>query len=152
MVTYNALSIPNYHKLIKGVYDLKTEYGSTDRYWNSATFLDTSYLRHPKHQTVQVLQGEKNWSDKIFQDAQYCDFLGVPLFEKEYIGYSDVEIQKIKRTHDWMISPIDEKALITQRRNFGYYFKAHDERRGTDFCKTFPELADFYNNCLEIKL
>jgi len=152
MVTYNALSIPNYHKLIKGVYDLKTEYGSTDRYWNSATFLDTSYLRHPKHQTVQVLQGEKNWSDKIFHDAQYCDFLGVPLFEKEYIGYSDVEIQKIKRTHDWMISPIDEKALITQRRNFGYYFKAHDERRGTDFCKTFPELADFYNNCLEIKL
>ena len=47
----------------------------TDRYWNSATFLDTSYLRHPKHQTVQVLQGEKQWSDKIFQDAQYCDFL-----------------------------------------------------------------------------
>jgi hypothetical protein len=152
MVTYSALSIPNYHKLIKGVYDLKTEYGSGDRYWNSATFLDTSYLRHPKHQTVQVLQEEKQWPDKIFKDAQLIDFLGVPLFEKEYIGYSDVEIQKIKRTYDWMISPIDAISLKTQRRNFGYYFKAHDERRGTDFCKTFPELADFYNKCLEIKL
>ena len=72
MVTYNALSIPNYHKLIKGVYDLKTQYGSTDRYWNSATFLDTSYLRHPKHQTVQVLQGEKQWSDK---DISRCTIL-----------------------------------------------------------------------------
>ena len=51
-----------------------------------------------------------------------------------------------------MISPIDEKALKIQRRNFGYYFKAHDERRGTNFEKTFPELADFYNKCLEIKL
>ena len=36
MSTYNALSVPNYHKLIEGVYDLKKQYGSSDRYWNSA--------------------------------------------------------------------------------------------------------------------
>ena len=150
MVTYNALSVPNYDKLIRGVYDLKTQYGSDDRYWNSATFLDTSYLRHPKHQTVQVL--EPHWADKIYADAQLVDFLGVPLFEKEYIGYSDVEIQKLKRTFDWMKSPIPEKQLETQRRNFGYYFRAHDERRGTDFCATFPELEEFYRKCLEIKI
>tara|TARA_B100000900_G_scaffold356181_1_gene325816 strand:+ start:4752 stop:6200 length:1449 start_codon:yes stop_codon:yes gene_type:complete len=150
MVTYNALSVPNYHKLIRGVYDLKTTYGSDDRYWNSATFLDTSYLRHPTHQTVQVL--EPHWADKIYADAQLVDFLGVPLFEKEYIGYSDVEIQKLKRTYDWMKSPVDEKRLKTQRRNFGHYFRAHDERRGTDFCATFPELEEFYRKCLEIKL
>ena len=150
MVTYNALSVPNYDKLIRGVYDLKTQYGSDDRYWNSATFLDTSYLRHPTHQTVQVL--EPHWAEKIYQDAQLVDFLGVPLFEKEYIGYSDVEIQKLKRTFDWMKSPIPEKQLETQRRNFGYYFRAHDERRGTDFCATFPELEEFYRKCLEIKI
>jgi organic radical activating enzyme len=150
MVTYNALSVPNYDKLIRGVYNLKTEYGSDDRYWNSATFLDTSYLRHPTHQTVQVL--EPHWADKIYADAQLVDFLGVPLFEKEYIGYSDVEIQKLKRTYDWMKSPIDEKRLETQRRNFGYFFRAHDERRGTDFCATFPELEEFYRKCLEIKI
>ena len=150
MVTYNALSVPNYDKLIRGVYDLKTQYGSDDRYWNSATFLDTSYLRHPKHQTVQVL--EPHWADKIYADAQLVDFLGVPLFEKEYIGYSDVEIQKLKRTFDWMKSPIPENQLETQRRNFGYYFRAHDERRGTDFCATFPELEEFYRKCLEIKI
>jgi hypothetical protein len=150
MVTYNALSVPNYDKLIRGVYDLKTQYGSDDRYWNSATFLDTSYLRHPKHQTVQVL--EPHWADKIYADAQLVDFLGVPLFEKEYIGYSDVEIQKLKRTFDWMKSPIPENQLESQRRNFGYYFRAHDERRGTDFCATFPELEEFYRKCLEIKI
>ena len=80
MVTYNALSVPNYDKLIRGVYDLKTTYGSDDRYWNSATFLDTSYLRHPTHQTVQVL--EPHWADKIYADAQLVDFLGVPLLRK----------------------------------------------------------------------
>jgi len=150
MVTYNALSVPNYDKLIRGVYDLKTLYGSNDRYWNSATFLDTSYLRHPSHQTVQVLP--EKWADNIFKQAQLVDFLGVPLFEKDYIGYSDVEIQKIKRTYDWMKSPIDERKLLEQRANFYNYFSAHDKRRGTDFKKTFPELADFYEECKNIKL
>ena len=74
------------------------------------------------------------------------------MFDYSYIGYSDIEIQKIKRTYDWMIAPVDEERLKTQRRNFGYYFEAHDKRRGTDFCKTFPEFADFYHDCLNIKL
>ena len=46
----------------------------------------------------------------------------------------------------------DEKKVLEQRYNFGKYFQEHDKRRGTDFCKTFPELADFYRYCLEIKL
>mgnify|MGYP001330740412 FL=1 len=63
MSTYNALSVPSYKKLIEGVYQLKEEYSSPDRYWNSATFLDSSYLRYPQHQTVQVLPME--WSNEI---------------------------------------------------------------------------------------
>ena len=150
MVTYNALSVPTYNKLIDGVYDLKQTYGSADRYWKSASFLDTSYLRYPTHQTVQVLP--KVWEKAVYQQAKQADFLGVPVFDYSYIGYSDIEIQKIKRTYDWMIAPVDEERLKTQRRNFGYYFEAHDKRRGTDFCKTFPEFADFYHDCLNIKL
>ena len=38
------------------------------------------------------------------------------------------------------------------RYNFGKFFQEHDKRRGTNFCKTFPELADFYRQCLEIRL
>ena len=68
MSTYNALSVPNYHKLIEGVYGLKEKYGSSDRYWNSAVFLDSSYLRFPSHQTVQVLPDK--WTKNIFEQAQ----------------------------------------------------------------------------------
>ena len=39
------------------------------------------------------------------------------------------------------------KDMTNQRRNFGNFFTAHDERRGTDFKKTFPELADFFEYC-----
>jgi hypothetical protein len=150
MVTYNALSVPNYIKLINGIYDLKSSYGSNDRYWNSAVFLDTSYLRYPTHQTVQVLPYD--FADLVFQQAQRADFLSVPLFENKYIGYSDIEIQKIKRTYDWMISPIDDRRLYEQRYNFGKYFEEHDVRRGTDFKKVFPELADFYEFTKTLKL
>ena len=150
MVTYNALSVPNYHKLIDGVYQLKKDYGSSDRYWKSASFLDTSYLRYPTHQTVQVL--EDGWEKAVYQQARQIDFLGVPMFDHAYVGYSDIEIQKVKRTYDWMVADVDENQIKRQRRNFGYYFRAHDERRGTDFCKTFPELEDFYRKCLEIEL
>jgi organic radical activating enzyme len=150
MSTYNALSVPNYDKLIEGVYTLKKEYGSPDRYWNSATFLDSSYLRYPQHQTVQILPME--WSNEIFKQAQFADFLAIPIFEHMHIGYSDIEIQKIKRIYDWMVSRNDDEDLNRNRRDFGMFFKEHDKRRGTDFCNVFPELADFYHKCLEIKL
>ncbi len=41
---------------------------------------------------------------------------------------------------------------MNHRYNFGKYFQEHDKRRGTDFCKIFPELEEFYQDCLEIKL
>jgi hypothetical protein len=56
MSTYNALSVFNYEQLIHNVYKLKDVYASTDRYWNSAVFLDSSYLRYPLHQTVQIFR------------------------------------------------------------------------------------------------
>ena len=152
MSTYNALSVPNYTKLIDGVYDLKKTYGSNDRYWNSAIFLDSSYLRFPTHQTVQVLPDE--WNRKIFEQAQLADFYGVPAFDKQHYGYSDIEIQKLKRIWDWKIAHWTEKEqqVREHRYNFGKYFQEHDKRRGTNFCKTFPELEEFYRKCLEIKL
>ena len=152
MSTYNALSVPNYSKLIEEIYGLKQQYGSSDRYWQSATFLDSSYLRHPTHQTVQVLP--QSWSDEIFKQAQLMDFLGVPLFESKHIGYSDIEVQKVKRIYDWRIAEWEgkEKQVNEHRYNFGKFFKEHDKRRGTDFRKIFPELAEFYNDCLRIKL
>ena len=152
MSTYNALSVPNYHKLIKGIYDMKTKFGSSDRYWVSALFLDSSYLRYPTHQTVQVLPDE--WNHYILKQAQYVDYLGVPLFDHRYIGYSDIEIQKIKRIYDWKLAqwPDKEKHVKEYRYNFGKFFQEHDKRRGTNFSSTFPELEEFYRKCLEIKL
>jgi len=147
MSTFNALSIPSYYQLVNGIYELKKTYTSSDRYWTSAVFLDSSYLRHPRHQTVQVLPLE--WADEVYRTAQYANYLGIPKFDHRHVGYSDIEIQKIKRIYDWMHAYKDPKLLEKNRANFGRYFKAHDERRGTNFIETYPELEDFYRKCLE---
>ena len=76
--------------------------------------------------------------------------MGTPAFEHSHVGYSDIEIQKIKRTYDWMIAPQDEELLNKRRSNFYRYFEAHDGRRGTNFLKTFPEFKDFYNECKQL--
>ena len=49
-------------------------------------------------------------------------------------------------------SSFDSEQLKKQRYNFGKYFEAHDNRRGTSFKRTFPELADFFEECKRIKL
>lgn len=148
MSTYNALSVPNYHKLIDGVYDLKSQYTTSERYWDSAVILDSSYLRYPTHQTVQVL--DSTWDDVVFKQAQQTTFLETP--NPIIPGYLDIEIQKIKRIYDWMITRDKNLELNTQRYDFGKYFTEHDKRRGTNFEKTFPELADFFNYTKTIKL
>jgi hypothetical protein len=150
MVTYNALSVPNFHKLIDGVYQLKDTYQSTDRFWNSATFLDSSYLRFPSHQTVNLLP--YNFSEKVLDQVKLMNYYATPSFSPKQIGYSDIEIQKIKRIYDWMLSPIDAMDQMKNRYSFYKFFSEHDKRRGTNFCKTFPELEEFYNFCSTIQL
>lgn len=150
MSTYNALSVVKYNTLISEIYKLKEVYGSSDRYWNSATFLDTSYLRFPQHQSIRVLP--LSFSDNILDQSKLINYYATPSFDNRYIGYSDVEVQKVKRLYDWMIVPMDEIELNRLRYSFYRHFKEHDRRRNTDFCKTFPELEEFYNICKNIEL
>jgi organic radical activating enzyme len=150
MSTYNALSIFKYDRLITEIYNLKEKYNSNDRSWNSATFLDTSYLRHPQHQTIKVLPEE--FSQYILNQSKLINYYSTPSFDNRNIGYSDVEVQKVKRLYDWMVSPQDENLLKQHRYNFYKYFTEHDIRRNTNFIKTFPELEQFYKECKKIKL
>ena len=152
MCTYNALSVPNFHKLIKNVYDLKETYGTAERFWTTPVVLDCSYLRHPTHQTVQILperfaQQVKSHGEQALQGKEAFDHKnerGITY------GYTDIEVTKLKRIYDWMIAPQDKDILNRNRANFYRFFNAHDERRGTNFTKTFPELADFYMECKEL--
>jgi hypothetical protein len=147
MSTYNALSIVRYKELIKGVYELKKTYNSLDRYWNPAVFLDSSYLRHPPHQSVKILPYD--FTNMVKEQYELMETLRDPW---PNTGFTDIEIDKVKRIYDWMLSPEDEVSQMHHRKDFYNFFNEHDRRRNTDFIKTFPEYEEFYNFCKEIKL
>lgn len=156
MSTFNALSIFNYDKLIYEMYEMKQKYNHSDRYWSPALGLDTSYLRYPTHQTIQILPPE--YSSYITKAANLaealkytCDWIHTG-WKNEYLAFYDIEVGKIRRTIDWMLSKQKEEELMKNRFNFYKFINEHDKRRNTNFLKTFPELEDFYNDCSKIIL
>jgi organic radical activating enzyme len=154
MSTYNALSIPNYKELITDIYDIKVKYNSKERYNQPSVMLDSSYLRHPTHQTVQILPQE--FHQLILDSVKLMETLRVvnkdpnEKWEWWHTGYTDIEIDKVKRIVDWMKAPQDEQHLKLTRLNFYTYINAHDKRRETNFLKTFPTLENFYNLCKDL--
>jgi organic radical activating enzyme len=155
MSTFNALSVLSYGELLEWVFEMKTEHNSPDRYWVTALTLDSAYLRYPHHQTVKILP--KEFRERIEEFVTQAETMHtvIPLWEIEdwkdhYLGFTQIEIGKIKRIIDWFDEEVDEETLNRTRRDFYNFITAHDKRRGTDFIGTFPELSDFYNDCKKL--
>jgi organic radical activating enzyme len=149
MSTYNALSVPNYKYLIEDVAELKKRHHNPYRYWGSSLLLDSSYLRFPEHQTVKIL--EDSWVTAIDEQAKLVDFYEqVRTGVVDGHGFTDIEINKIIRIKDWFTSPEGNKMIDTNRKDFYKFITEHDIRRNTNFCKTFPELEEFYHKCGKI--
>jgi hypothetical protein len=149
MSTYNALSVPNYKYLIEDVAELKRRHHNPSRYWGSSLLLDSSYLRFPEHQTVKIL--DESWVSAIDEQAKLVDFYEqVRTGVVDGHGFTDIEINKILRIKDWFTSSEGNKMINTNRKDFYKFITEHDIRRNTNFCKTFPELEEFYHKCGEL--
>lgn len=149
MSTYNALSVPGYQKLIEEVYKLKARHHNPFRYWGSALLLDSSYLRWPPHQSIKIL--EEEWGKEVDKQAKLADFYEqIRVGSKDGYGFTDMEINKIKRVKDWFYVKEKDEALARNRKDFYNFITQHDKRRNLDFSETFPELKDFLNRCKEL--
>lgn len=139
MATFNALSVFTYGDLIEKVFEYKKKFHNNSRYWGESLLLDTSYLRYPSFLTVNVLEPEHK--ELILEAAKKALYYGK--FENTY-GFSDIQIQKIKRTYDYaIISNTQDNTHI--KKQFIKYVTEYDKRRGTNFKKTFPQLIEFYD-------
>jgi hypothetical protein len=143
MATFNAMSVFSYEKLIDKVFELKQKYQNKERYWVSAIQLDTAYLRWPQHQSVKILDREHK--ELILQAAKKAFYYTTPEFNYDNFGFSNTEVQKIKRIYDYAISE-DLFEVEKNRLDFVLFVDEHDRRRGTDFLETFPEFKKLYND------
>ena len=142
MATFNALSVFTYGDLIDKIFEMKKKHQNDKRYWVSAIQLDTSYLRWPTHLSVRILDDEHK--ELILESAKKALYYGIKEFKHDNYGFSNVEIQKIKRIYDYAIG----KSLLfdteKHRKDFIKFVDEYDERRGTNFVETFPQLKEFY--------
>jgi organic radical activating enzyme len=141
MATYNALSVFSYSDLIDRVFEYKKKYANGERYWISALQLDTSYLRWPTHLSVKILEEEHK--ELILKSAEKALYYGIKNFTEDNYGFSNVEIQKMKRLYDYAVG---DTAFNTDkyRKDFVKFVDEYDKRRGTDFLGTFPQLKELY--------
>lgn len=143
MATFNALSVFGYGELLDKIFELKQKYQNNERYWTSAIQIDTSYLRWPEHLSVKILEDEHK--ELILEAAKKAFYYSTPEFNRDNFGFSDVEVQKLKRLYDYAISK-DNFNVSLNRKDFVSFVDEHDKRRGTNFLQTFPQLENLYNH------
>jgi organic radical activating enzyme len=136
MCTINALCLTSLDSFLEMLLAWKSRYGK-----DSINF-SLNILRFPSFQSPLVLPDELR--------TQYRTNLS-----NFYQAHKDTgvchgfEIDQLKRLIDYldvMITPhagAAEQSVLQQ--DFKNFFAQYDQRRGKDFCNTFPELAAWYN-------
>jgi hypothetical protein len=144
MSTYNALSVTSFKDFLKDMLDFRLRYtNEVDRH---PIGIDIPYLRWPTHQTIEILPDE--YRSMI---VDQIDFMKDNL-QQTYVpelcgrGFYDYEINRMSR----ILTVFDNRTTNpADQKDFAVFVNEHDRRRGTDFLKIFPEMANFYNYCNE---
>jgi organic radical activating enzyme len=152
MSTFNALSVTSYQPFLKDMLDLRIKHMWNGEVGRAPLLMDFPYLRHPNHQAAYILTGDflEPLSDSVTWMYRH---IVQPNWKKiGYSGFHEWECDKLRRVYDVveddMQKELDEdKRCRVERADFYKFFTEHDRRRGTDFCKTFPEMEGFYKYC-----
>ena len=143
MITVNFLSIPNFHKLLDKILELRKKYNT--RFKKRISF-DTPYLLEPCHLSLQILDDERL---AMFNDA--LTYMKKYQSNFDLFKFTNEEVAKVERVVRWVEqNRFKDSTLLTHRKDFQLFIDEHDKRRGTNFLETFPELTDFYNLCKSI--
>ena len=146
MVTFNALSVPNFRGLLGKILEWRRRYAPTDgrvRTIRDIRF-DTPYLREPLQYDINILPKEE-----FMPYMREClEFMEANEDDLDKDKFGPLEVDKFRRVVSYMDGTrYDDDTLATGRRDFYRWFKEYDRRKGTDFAATFPELAGFYESC-----
>lgn len=151
MSTYNALSVTSFIPFLDDMIKLRNTYNTGPERRNPVG-IDIPYLRWPWHQSIFILT-----SDYLPQVEQQVTHM---YRNKEHAywpplcgyGFYEHEINKMERLYYVARDePRNPQDLLRNRKDFVAFVDEHDRRRGTDFLATFPEMAEFYHMCKNLK-
>jgi organic radical activating enzyme len=154
MSTFNIFSIFSYEKLLKKVYEFKLKHFNTERYWNSALIIDTSYLRHPEFLSFRLLKDylDEEYFERCIKFMKFhSTYRSLNSFQPKHIsdvGFTLKEIEKVSRIRDIFVkdSLIDDTNFDLQKKDFLKFIEEYEVRRHLKCQDYFPELTNFINN------
>lgn len=139
IVTMNNLSVTSLETLFTSILELRKTHSRTyQRVW-----FDTPVLREPAWQSLQILP------ESYAQRLEYLWTWMVRQIETPddpFHGFKDYELHRLDRDIAWMRAA-QAKDHSQAKADFFRFFSEHDRRRGTDFSKTFPEMASWWAEC-----
>jgi organic radical activating enzyme len=139
IVTMNNLSVPSLKNLFAGILDLRQVHSKTyQRVW-----FDTPVLREPAWQSLQILS--ESYADRLERLRVWMSHQ-IETDQAPFCGFKDYEVARLDRDIAWMRSG-QGKDHSQAKADFYRFFSEHDRRRGTDFLRTFPEMAAWWAEC-----
>ena len=147
MITFNILTVTNFQSLLTKILEWREKYnGLEQNKWQRIRF-DTPFLKEPLQYDMNLLPKE----EFMPYMESHLNFILENLDDKNRSKFSELEYEKFKRVVKYMETTIyTQERLLEGKRDFYNWFTEYDLRRGTDFVKTFPELAGFYWKCMNI--
>ena len=141
IITLNNLSITSLRELFTAIYGLREIYSNDyQRVW-----FDVPVLTNPSWQSIQILP--ESYSYKLEKLVKYL--IGNPEESCEgFGGFKDYEVAKLQRDLDFMRHDVEEHSLNEARVNFYRFFSEYDKRRDKNFLETFPEMVEFWDDCM----
>ena len=135
MCTINALCLSSLDSFLEMVYNWKLEYGR-----DSINF-SLNILRFPSFQSPLVLPDNirKQYQQKLIE------FMVTHKGESFFHEFEWNQLQRLVDYLDVVKTPhtgAAEQSLL--QKDFKNFYQQYDQRRGKDFCTTFPELAEWY--------
>jgi organic radical activating enzyme len=144
MITFSALSVTNFDKLLKQILEWRTIYNKdTQRKWQRIRF-DTPYLKEPLQYDMNILP-----KDEFMPYMEnHLEFIKNNLDNNNKTQFSTIEFEKFKRVVEYMRnSHYNDHKISEGRRDFFNWFTEYDRRRNLDFRKTFPDMNNFMDLC-----
>ncbi len=138
IITFNSLSYFKFEEYIKNILELRRQY-NTDR---QLIWFDVPMLHSPEWLSAKLFKDQSIVLESVIKFMNE----NKETEKNRFKGFKDFEISKIQRLLDWVQST-DKFNIDRAKKNFYLFFKQHDQRRNTNFIKTFPELEHFWKEC-----
>jgi organic radical activating enzyme len=139
IITMNNLAVTGFQDYMEWILQLRRTHSTTyQRVW-----FDTPVLREPAWQSLQLLP--ESYAVELEKSRDFM-LANMTTDANPLHGFKDYEVQRLERDIAWMRTGQGQDHTVA-KADFYRFFSEHDRRRGTDFKKTFPEMATWWHEC-----